>query len=317
MISVIMLTYNREHLVSRAVESILAQTCRDFEFLIVDNGSTDKSGEIADTYAKQDARIRVIHRERGSIGAGRNTGLDAARGTYITFLDDDDWVEPDFLAFLRRLLEDSGADISICGTEGRVLDGKQIMDAREALVQLMWRKRYTAGFPMKLFRRELAEGLRFSETDRYDDIGLIYRLFARAGTVAYHGLPKYHVLRHSGNNSAWTTDHRLLTPETLEEYLTAYRVRTEWLSGLFPDRAGAWRYFEWSFMISMVEKIARLELAGCGAIRERLEAVLGANREKFLSCPELLEFEREWVERYIAAPPAGERGTGAEQGGPG
>lgn len=301
MISVIMLTYNRETLVSRAIESILNQTYRNFEFLIVDNGSTDKSGEIADTYARQDARIRVIHRERGSIGAGRNTGLDAARGAYVTFLDDDDWVEPDFLAFLWRLLEDSGADISICGTEGKIFDEKQIMDAREALIQLMWRKRYTTGFPMKLFRRDLTEGLRFSETDRYDDIGLIYRLFARAGAVAYHGLPKYHVLRHSGNNSAWTTDHRLLTPETLEEYLTAYRARTEWLGGLFPDRAAAWQYFEWSFMISMVEKITRLELAGFDAIRERLEAALRANREEFLSCPEILDFEREWVERYIEA----------------
>lgn len=299
MISVIMLTYNREHLVSRAIESILTQTYRDFEFLIVDNGSTDRSGEIADTYAAGDPRVRVVHRERGSIGAGRNTGLDAARGEYITFIDDDDWVEPDFLAFLQRLLEDSGADISICGTESKALNEKQIMDAREALVQLMWRKRYTAGFPMKLFRRDLTEGLRFSETDRYDDIGLIYRLFARAGTVAYHGLPKYHVLRHSGNNSAWTTDHRLLTPETLEEYLTAYRTRTEWLSGLFPDRAAAWRYFEWSFMISMVEKITRLKLVDCGPLRDRLTAALSADRREFLACPEILDFEREWVEQYV------------------
>ena len=72
MISVMMLTYNREALVGRAIESILNQTHRDFEFIIVDNGSADRSGEIADAYAAQDARIRVIHRERGNIGAGRN-----------------------------------------------------------------------------------------------------------------------------------------------------------------------------------------------------------------------------------------------------
>ena len=84
MISVIMLTYNRERLVPRAIESILNQTYQDFEFLIVDNGSTDKSGKIADTYARQDTRIRVIHRERGNIGAGRNTGLDTARGELST-----------------------------------------------------------------------------------------------------------------------------------------------------------------------------------------------------------------------------------------
>ena len=299
MISVIMLTYNREALVSRAIESILNQTYRDFEYIIVDNGSSDKSGEIADTYAARDPRVRVIHRERGSIGAGRNTGLDAARGEYITFIDDDDWVEPDFLAFLWKLLEDSGANISICGTEGKALDERWTMDVQEALVQLMWRKRYTAGFPMKLFRRALAEGLRFSETDRYDDIGLIYRLFARAGTVAYHGLPKYHVLRHGGNNSAWTTDHRLLTPETLEEYLTAYRVRTNWLSGLFPDRAATWRYFEWSFMISMVEKITRLEIPGCETELAAMKAELRANREAFLNAPEILDFEKDWMGEYI------------------
>ena len=97
MISVIMLTYNRENLVGRAIESILKQTFGDFEFIIVNNGSTDRSGQIADQYAAKDARIRVIHRERGNIGSGRNTGLNAAQGEYIAFIDDDDTCAPDFL----------------------------------------------------------------------------------------------------------------------------------------------------------------------------------------------------------------------------
>lgn len=301
MISVIMLTYNREVLLSRAIESILAQTYTDFEFIIVDNGSSDRSGQIAEEYARKDYRIQVIHRKRGNIGAGRNTGLDVARGKYVTFIDDDDWVEPDFLEFLLDLLEDSGADISICGTESKTLGEREIMDAREALIQLMWRKRYTTGFPMKLFCRSLAKNLRFSETDHYDDIGLIYRLFARAGAVAYHGLPKYHVLRHSGNNSAWTTDHRLLTPETLEEYLTAYRVRTDWLTSLFPDCTATWQYFEWSFMISMVEKITRLEIPGCGKLLSAMKGELAKHRGEFLSAPETLQFEKEWIVRYVTA----------------
>ena len=175
------------------------------------------------------------------------------------------------------------------------------MDARDALTELMWRRLYTSGFPMKLFRRKLAEGLRFSETDHYDDIGLIYRLFARARCVAYHGLPKYHVRRHSGNNSAWTTDHRLLTPETLEEYLTAYRTRTAWLSGLFPDRTAAWRYFEWSFMISMVEKINRYHLRHCDQIKTSMVEELRKYRVDFLNMPEILDFEKEWVMRYVPA----------------
>ncbi|WP_325199536.1 glycosyltransferase family 2 protein [Oscillibacter sp.] len=299
MISVIMLTYNREKLVSRAIESILAQTYRDFEFLIVDNGSTDRSGQIAEEYAAGDGRIRVIHRERGNIGSGRNAGLDAAKGDSIAFIDDDDWAEPDFLEFLLALLEENGADVAICGAADKSFDEKKVMTAEEALIELMWRKKYNMAFPTKLFRRELMEHLRFPEDGAYDDIALMYRLLAEAETVAYHGLPKYTFYRHEGNNSAWTTNHSLLTPETLEEYLRAYRARTVWLSERFPAGAASFRYFEWSFMISMVEKIDRLGLKDCEPQRKAMERELSAGREEFLRAPELLPFEREWMMEYI------------------
>lgn len=299
MISVIMLTYNREEMLGRAVESILKQTYTDFELIIVDNGSTDGSGGEAEKYAGWDSRIHVIHRERGSIGAGRNTGLDAARGEHIAFVDDDDWVEPDFLEFLYGLIRENGADLSICGSFLKYRDEKLSMTAKEALTELMWRKRYNTGFPAKMFKRELFDGMRFSETEKTDDIGLIYKLIAGAGKVMYHGLPKYHVRRHPGNNSAWTTDHRLLTPEILEEYLRIYRVRTEWLKGRFPDMEDALRYFEWSFMLSMVEKICRLELQGCGGLLDYMRGELGEHEREFLGMPQVQDFEREWMEEYI------------------
>ncbi len=299
MISVIMLTYNRQALVSRMIESILRQTLRDFEFIIVDNGSADRSGQITDEYAARDSRVRVIHRARGSISAGRNTGLDAARGEYIAFVDDDDWAEPDFLEFLLRLLTQNNADVAICGAAGKAFDEKLVMDAEQAITELLWRKRYNMAFPTKLFRRELMEGLRFPESSVYDDIALMYKLLARAKRVAYHGLPKYTFCRHGGNVSAWTTDHRLLTPQTLDEYLAVYRARTVWLCETFPQNAAAWQYFEWSFMISMVEKIHRLKIAGCGGQLAGMTEELRRHREEFLRAPQLLGFEREWMERYI------------------
>lgn len=302
MISVIMLTYNREKFVSRAIESILHQTLRDFEFIIVDNGSADRSGAIAEEYAAKDGRIRVIHRERGSIGAGRNTGLDIARGEYIAFVDDDDWAEPDFLEFLLALLLENNADVAICGATGKAFDEKLMMNAEQALTELMWRKRYNMAFPTKLFRRELVERLRFPEKSTFDDIALMYRLLARAERVAYHGLPKYTFYRHAGNTSAWTTNHSLLTPQTLDEYLAAYRTRTKWLCEKFPGKASTWQYFEWSFMISMVEKIIRLHIAGCEGQLARITEELRRHREEFLACKELLEFEKEWMEEYVYGP---------------
>ncbi|MDR0951758.1 MAG: glycosyltransferase [Oscillospiraceae bacterium] len=298
-VSVIMLTYNREALVGRAVESILNQAFGDFEFIIVDNGSTDRSGAIADEYAARDARVRVIHRKRGNIGSGRNAGLDAARGEWVAFIDDDDWCEPDFLEFLYALAVENGADVAICGAEGKECDEKLVMSAEEAVTELLWRRKYNVQFPTKLISAPLMSRFRFSESAKFDDIELMPRLLAEAKRVAYHGLPKYTFERHGTNNSAWTTNHALLTPATLAEYLRVYRERTEFLCEKFSKSAEKWHYFEWSFMISMVEKVTRLRLVDCDDLCYIMKRELAKHRDEFLGCLWALEFEKEWVREYV------------------
>lgn len=298
-ISVIMLTYNREQLVGRMIRCVLEQTFQDFEFVIVDNGSTDASGQIADDYAKQDPRIKVLHYKKGNIGSGRNRGLDAAKGRYIAFVDDDDTCSPDFLEFLYQLAEESKADIAICGATWSNREEKYLMDAEEAMEKLLWRKHYNVAFPTKLFRRELFEENRFLETGKYDDIYLMPKMIAAARLVAYHGRSKYHFERHEHNNSAWTQNHQLLDAETLQEYLDVYEERTLWLSEKFPQSIAKWKYFNWSFLISMVEKVTRLKLTDCYEIRERLANQLRENYDTFYYCPWISEVEQEWMERYI------------------
>lgn len=307
-ISVIMLTYNREALVGRAIESILSQTMRGFEFIIVDNGSTDQSGIIAEGYATIDLRIRTIHRNRGSIGSGRNAGLDVARGEYITFIDDDDWVESDFLEFLYGLAVENGADVSICGAvrdlDGEealvgVCDGMHVMEAEDAIIALMWRKRYNTGFPTKLISRTLFQGIRFTETGRYDDISLMYKILAKAATTVSYGLPKYHVYRHAGNNSSATTKDGLITWEYLDAYRQAYRERTEWLCERFPKQSDYWWYFDWSFQISMVNKIISNNLKDCECHLDEMRSELALHQKDFLNSRYLLEFEKGWMEKYI------------------
>jgi len=244
-ISVIMLVYNREYMMKRAIESIKAQTFTDYEFVIINNGSSDNSGKVADEYSANDRRFRVIHREKGSIGSGRNTGLDVAKGDYITFVDDDDWCKPDFLEFLYNLIAENGADVAICGSDGRAFDDKLIMTAEEAVIELMWRKRYTVAFPAKMFSRRLAKKIRFPEYDKYDDITQMHKLLAQANMVAYHGVPKYTFYRHDNNNSAWTVDHNLIRPKILDEYIRAYQDRTIWLAELFSKNTALWSYFQW------------------------------------------------------------------------
>lgn len=298
-ISVIMLTYNREKLVGRMVECILAQTFRDIEFIIVDNGSTDRSGVIANEYAVKDARIRVIHRERGNIGIGRNTGLDAAKGDYIAFVDDDDTCEPDFLEFLYKLAVENNAEVSMCGATGRNIDEKHVYLSEDALIELFWRKRFNVQFPTKLIHRRLFEHARFSECAKYDDIELMPMMMAKAGRIAYHGLAKYTFYRHDGNNSSWTTRYELLDAQTLKEYLQAYALRTIWLCEVFPDSKWYWKYFQWSFQLCMVEKVPRHKLVDCYAQRDELVKELREHRDEFLSCPWILEFEKKWMGEYV------------------
>lgn len=299
-ISVIMLTFNREKFVERMIKCILSQTFKDFEFIIVDNGSTDQSGEIADRYACIDERIRVIHRERGNIGSGRNTGLEISQGRYIAFVDDDDTCTTDYLQFLYQLAQDTCADISICGATWADIGEKHLMDAEEAIERLLWRKNYNVAFPTKLIRRELFVNNRFLESGKYDDIYLMPKIIADAEKIAYYGLSKYHFDRHGGNNSAWTQEHALLDAETLQEYLDVYRERTEWLIRRFPISRDKWQYFNWSFMISMIEKVSRFKLKECYEIRNTLIAELKTVYDKFYDCPWILDIEKEWMYEYVS-----------------
>jgi glycosyltransferase involved in cell wall biosynthesis len=309
-ISVIMLTYNRETLVSRAIESVSAQTFRDFEFIIVDNGSTDHSGAIANEYAAKDERIRVIHRARGNIGSGRNAGLDAARGEWVAFVDDDDWCDPDFLEFLYNLAVENEADISVCGADKEEngntspvgIPEKVVLTPEDAIVELMWRKRYHNGFPTKLFKRSVFDGLRFPVEGRYDDIYLMYKVIAKANKIVSYGLPKYHVLRHSDNNSDLTTKDGLITIQYLDDYRAAYRERTERLVTRFPNKSAMWWYFDWSFQISMVNKIISNNLSDCQAHMAEMLYDLQVHYDEFYDCLWILDFEREWVRKYVEHP---------------
>ncbi|MGI6084074.1 MAG: glycosyltransferase family 2 protein [Acetivibrionales bacterium] len=310
-ISVIMLTYNRETLVVRAVESILNQTYRDLEFIIVDNGSTDNSGIIADEYAQKDSRIQVIHRERGNIGSGRNAGLDAANGKYVAFIDDDDYAEPDFLEFLYNLAEPHDADIAVCGStkeeNGEILpngiyiyDEKYVMNAEEATVNYLWRRLYNAAMPTKLIRKEMFDTIRFSNTGCYDDISTTYRYFANAKTVVAHGLPKYCFYRHPGNNSSAATKHNLLNPAQLFEYLNAFRERTEYISSVLPRLHDLAIFSEWSYMISMVEKINRYGLTNCEEPLRFMCEELRQHWNEFYNGKFIQDFEKEWMDRFIS-----------------
>lgn len=111
-VSVIVPVFKAEKYLRKCVDSILAQTFRDFEVLLVDDGSPDGSGAICDEYAKKDPRIRVIHKENGGVSSARNIGMDEARGEWLAFIDSDDWITENYLSDL--VINASGESLFVC-----------------------------------------------------------------------------------------------------------------------------------------------------------------------------------------------------------
>lgn len=177
-----------------------------------------------------------------------------------------------------------------------VFDERLSFDGEGAVEAMLSRKYFNTAFPTKLIKHSLFDGLRFPETGKYDDIALMYLVLARADNVAYHGLPKYIFSRHDDNNSNWTTDPSKLTADVLIEYLGQYKSRTEWLCERFSDKAETWRYYEWSFMISMLEKIARFQMSDCNGIANDMKSELTNHKDEFICCVQLQDFERKWME---------------------
>jgi glycosyltransferase involved in cell wall biosynthesis len=307
-ISVIILTHNRPRFVRRAVASVLGQDFDKYELILIDNGSTDGTGEVCKDIVSENKAIRFMRREDGNIGAGRNAGLDAARGEYIAFIDDDDYAYPDMLSFLYRLAETRRADISFCGsdreTEGAGVapqfsfDKLLTLGPEEAVIELLERRLLNLATPTKLFKKRLFSGERFREDRKFDDISTTYKLFATAGRIAGHGIPKYCFSRHGGNNSGFTDNDKKLAPAQLEEYFTSYRERTAWLLEKLPAIAEYIHYSEWSFLLSMYRKIVSNRLTDCEEQRSYCAEYLREAGERHLKSPWIKPFEFDYLKLY-------------------
>ena len=113
-ISVIIPVYKAEATLSRCINSVLEQNYTDFELILIDDGSPDKSGEICDNFASRDTRVKVVHKNNGGVSEARNEGINRASGQYVSFIDSDDSVSPDFLGKLFAALSDNDSDMSMC-----------------------------------------------------------------------------------------------------------------------------------------------------------------------------------------------------------
>lgn len=173
MLSIIVPVYNVEKYLSKCIDSILAQTFTDFELILIDDGSPDNCGIICDEYAKKDSRIKVIHQKNQGVSAARNKGLDIAVGTYLGFVDSDDWIEPNMYEYMLRSINETDEDIIVCGINYCNNDGEYIRTDlmedkhynKEELMQALYGKPNPNGGVCwnKVFLRKIVSDVRFRQ----------------------------------------------------------------------------------------------------------------------------------------------------------
>ena len=187
LISIVVPMYNVEQYLARCVNSLIKQTYKNLEIILVDDGSPDNSGNLADGFAKEDSRIKVIHQQNRGQGAARNAGILGAAGKYISFIDSDDWVTPDMIEYLYNLISKNNADYASVKMHITPDEIYEIAQPKEEIQRLsrddMFRLFFRISSPDinyctcdKLFRADIVKKIPFVEGKRFEDIDYCYKI---------------------------------------------------------------------------------------------------------------------------------------------
>lgn len=243
MVSIIVPVYNVEKYINRCIESLINQTFSDIEIILVDDGSTDTSGEKCDYYAERDSRIKVIHQSNRGLSGARNQGIDSALGEWLLFVDSDDYVESEYVECLYREAIISNVDIAICNYVFRMEDGKEFarssysyvpkrnaFDNIDALL-LFEDKQYGTFFDIvwnKIFKKTLFSGIRFPEgISLVEDISVMPDLYYKAKRVSIVAEKLYNYVYREGSLTNGTYDKEAdycLRLPMMEQRLEKYKA---------------------------------------------------------------------------------------------
>lgn len=231
-VSIIVPVYKAEAYLARCINSILKQTFTHFELLLIDDGSPDKSGDICDTFAKQDSRVRVFHNENGGVSSARQCGLDNVRGDYVIHVDPDDWVESSMLEELYEKAVHDNSDMVICdyywdnGGVSKIIEQKPSSLDNETVLSDMFGHLHGSLWN-KLVRVESykRDNINFAKNiNLYEDLIFNIKLLKNPIQISYLNKPFYHYIQNENPNS--------LTRAYNEQVLERDRNITKYISTL-------------------------------------------------------------------------------------
>ncbi len=236
MITIVVPVYKVEEYLARCVDSILKQTYKDFELLLVDDGSPDNCGKMCDEYAKKDNRIFVLHQKNAGLSAARNTGLnwfyEQNRSDYITFLDSDDWLHPEYLRILMNGITENKVKISVCNYK-RVTDevtdenfdsiDYELTSPEDFLANHSWQYNYAWG---KIYHKSVFDDVRYPVGKNFEDTFTTYKVLHKCEKIAYTDLPLYYYLRNEKgiSRSPWKPSE-LVIFDAMQEQMKFYKEK--------------------------------------------------------------------------------------------
>lgn len=259
LISVIVPVYNVDSYLRECLDSILEQTYRNIEVIVVDDGSTDGSSSICDEYAKIDNRIVVTHQENGGPSSARNAGVALAKGKYIAFVDSDDVVSKRILEILSDIIKENDCDISVCQmteNQNEIGQKKKLVlerfDFKEAVKQILIEDKLNTSACAKLFKRELFDGVIFPEGLIYEDFAKIYKVLLKAKKITLCNLPLYYYRDNKMSITKKDFD------ETRMQYFAVSNQVKEEIKGEYPDVEQLITNRETRYAISFYKQISEI-----------------------------------------------------------
>lgn len=258
LVSIIIPVYNIEQYLRRCLDSIISQTYENYEVILINDGSTDASGEVCDEYEYKDRRFRVIHQKNQGVSTARNRGVAAAKGDYFTFIDGDDWVSDKYIAHHIDIIHKFGVDL-VCTKMNRVaenesfnfritnIDDSIVLKTEEAVESLLYLENITNNVYAKLYASRIVEKLKFdSDLAIGEDMEYVFRAILSAEYVAISKATLYAYEQRPG--SAMNSS---LSDKTCDAYRAVKKMISNSESVIIDERALQVKLFTEAFWLAL------------------------------------------------------------------
>jgi len=236
LISVIVPIYNVSEYVEKCIQSLISQTHRNLEIILVDDGSTDDSGAICDQYADRNQRICVYHKKNGGLSDARNYGIERANGSFFAFVDGDDWVHPQMYELLYKFLKKENADVVTCGFERKNPSfAEKSVEMKDICYKVLTREQALADIetPLvvawnKLYKKEIFDVCRYPAGRLHEDEFVIHEIFWQCNKVVTLETPLYFYTDRETSIIARLTEKRINDALTALENRVRFASEHQW-----------------------------------------------------------------------------------------